>query len=213
MVGSTNHESEAAIGTDIVTTKHGPNIEFRTYLVERPAHTQTLLAVEAATDISMILPQPLRKVWPVFANFNLWMNRFGYVWDGLPAENENGFVYLRNTAASNDLSYARTDKSRTKYVVRKVIPEQLIYFDSLPLPLADKDGLWTGHNLMSLKDDNGKTRISIFMEHTWYSERMSIEDLRAEARGAMFDAVVAFWRDYLIPDLISQIERGKIAAG
>ena len=204
-------KDESAVGTDVVITKHNQNVVFRNYLVERPAHTKSLRSVEAVIDISITLSHPVRKVWPIFKNFNSWMNRFGYVWDVAPADNENGFVYLGNTGATNDLTYG-SDGSRTKYVVRKVIPEQLIYIDSLPLPLVDKNGIWTGHNLMSLREECGRTKLSIFMEHTWYSEAMTIEELRAEARGAMFDAVLAFWRDYLIPDLTSLIETGKIAA-
>jgi len=212
MANTANQENESAIGADVVITSHGTNVVFRNYMVDRPAHTKNLRAVEAITDISMKVSHPVRRVWPVFKNFDLWMNRFGYAWDGLPADNENNYVYLRNTGASNDLKYG-SDGSRTKYVVRKVIPEQLIYFDSVPVPLVDKNGLWTGHNLMSMKEENGQSVISIFMEHTWYSETMTIEELRAEARWAMFEASVVFWQNYFIPDLTSLIETGKVAAG
>lgn len=209
MVNTADQRNEPAIGVDVITTKHGSNVVFRNYIVERPAHSKTLRGVEAVLDITITLSRPVREVWPVFKDFNLWMNRFGYAWDGLPADNENHYVYLGNTRSSNNLKYG-SEGSKTKYVVRKVIPEQLMYWDSLPVPLVDKDGVWTGHNLVGMQEANGQTRLSIFMEHTWYSETMTVEELRAEARWAMFDAVLAFWRDYFIPDLISLLETGRV---
>lgn len=204
-------DSQSAIGADVVTTKYGTNIVFRNYLVDRPAHTQKLRAAEAVLDITIVVAKPVRRVWPVFANFNLWMNRFGYIWDEVPAEKENDFAYLGNVGTSNDLKYG-TQGAKTKYVVRKVIKEQLIYFDSFPYRLRDRDVVFTGHNLMSMREANGQTEISIFMEHTWYSETATLEDLRAEARTVMFDDAVAFWRDYFIPDLISLIDVGDAAS-
>ena len=209
MIDRVNQGNESAIGTDIVTGRLGPNAVYKNYLIERPGHTKSLRAVEAILDISVTLSHPVGKVWPIFKNWNLWMNRFGYEWDGLPADNENNFVYLRNTGASNDLQYA---KDRTTYIVRKVIQEQLIYLESLPTAIVGKDEVWTGHNVLSLKEENGTTTVSVFMEHAWYSETLSIDDLRAEARGLMFDSAVGFWRDYFVPDLTSLVETGKVAA-
>lgn len=202
--------AEPAIGTDVVTISHGDNVVFVNYVVERPAHTPQLKAVEAVLEVRLSVPHPVRRVWPVFIDFNAWMNRFGYVWEFLPAKRENQYAYLGNIGTANDIKYAT--ETRTKYVVRKVIPEQLIYLDSVPLPIAGKDGVWSGHNVMSLREQDGRTEISVFMEHTWYSPTMSLGELRAEARGIMFDIAVAFWRDYFVPDLLSLIETGKVSA-
>jgi hypothetical protein len=127
------------------------------------------------------------------------------------ADNEDGFVYLANKAGANDLKVG-SDGSRTKYVVRKVVPEHLIYFDSLPLAIVGKDGVWTGHNVMSLREREGRTEVSVFMEHTWYSETVSIEELRADAKKVL-EGGIAFWRDYFIPDLLSLVEARPLSAG
>jgi|ERR1700722_8414739 len=208
MPSGANVEFASSIGTDVVSTRHGSNVVFNNYLVDRPAPAQYLRAVEAVLEVNISVAHSVRRVWPIFKNFNLWMNRYGYVWEGLPADNENRFVYLGNTGASNDSAYG-SDGSKTKYVVRKVVPEQLIYFDSFPCPLVGKNGLWSGHNVMSLYEQDGRTCISVFMEHTWYSEIMTIEALRAEAREIMFTTAVNFWRDFFIPDLLSQIEKAN----
>jgi hypothetical protein len=206
---SAAQSNESAIGTDVVTTKHGNNVVFRNYVVERPTHARSVRAAEAILDITITVPYLVSRVWPIFKDVNSWMNRFGYYWEGLPGDNENRFVRLGSKAA--DLKYG-SDGAKTTYVVRKVVPEKLIYFDSLPGRMIDKDGWWTGHNLMTLKDLNGRTEISVFMEHTWFSETLSSEVLLAEARWVMFDAALGFWRDYFIPDLVSLLETGKVTA-
>lgn len=208
MANNASKAAESAIGTDIVTIKHGDNVSFRSYLVDRPAPSERLRAAEAALDITITVARPVSAVWPVFSNFNLWMSRFGYVWDdGVPAEKENGFATLRNAVAAKDLAYG-AEGSTNRYVVRKVVKEQLILFDSYPYRPKDKDLVFTGHNLMSLNEAGGKTTISVFMEHTWYSETLPLEALRAEGRKLMFEDGVAFWRDYLIPDLLAGIAAG-----
>src|SRR6266576_2623121 len=101
MFKKTGGNDESAIGTNVMLLAPRPNTSIRYYLIDRPAHTKTLRATEAVLDISIALAHPVRMVWPIFKDFNLWMNRFGFVWDGLPAENENGFVYLENRTGSD----------------------------------------------------------------------------------------------------------------
>jgi len=158
-------------------------------------------------DVSITLAHPVRKVWPVFKNFNLWMNRFGYFWESVPGDNEDRYVQLSDQPWPNGAK-TRSGVSATKYIVRRVIPQSLIYFDSLPAPIGvGKDGVWTGHNVVSLYEEGAQTKIGFLMEHTWYSETMGIAELRAEA-SAMSKGEV-FWRDFFIPDLVSAVESGR----
>jgi hypothetical protein len=200
-----------ATGPEIFTVQTSPNVLMKYYFADRPAHTPALRAAECALDITITLKQPASEVWPVFRNFDVWMRRYGFIWESIPADNQDNFVYLGD---GNSSSGDGSDGTKTKYVVRKVVPQQLIYFDSLPLPIVGKNGVWTGHNLMSMREEAGQSTISIFMEHTWYSETMSLEELRHEAKQAVLadNGGFAFWRDYFIPDLISLIE-GSEAAG
>jgi len=210
MSGAIYWNDEAAVGSGIVFSEHGPNILFKSYRADRPAQGERLRASEIALDVSITVPHPAKRVWAIFKDFNLWMSRFGYVWDaGVPADKEDSFVYLSNRPGANDVPWE--DGARIKYIVRKVVPERLIYFDSLPAPIANKDGVWTGHNVISLYEENKQTKIAIFMEHTWYSETMSIEELRAEAKGEL-DGGLGFWRDYFIPDLMCAVESNSVTA-
>jgi hypothetical protein len=195
---------DGPVGGGISRSNPSANVGFKYYLADRPGATRRIRAAELALDITIDLPHPVRTVWPIFKDFNLWMNRFGFKWDKVPAEGEDTYVYCGNKAGANPLGYG-LDDARSKYVVRKVIPERLVYFDSLPSPLLNKDGVWMGHNLMTLYDEGGRTRVEIFMEHTWYSETMTIEELRGEAK-YILDSGIAFWRDYFIADLMSAVE-------
>ena len=118
------------------------------------------------------------------------------------------FVYLSNSHADNNLDFGK-DGLRTQYIVRKVIPESLIYLDSLPRSMFGKPGVWSGHNVMSMRPVGKGTAVSVFMEHTWFSEAIPIEQLRSDAREIMFGAAVDFWRDFFIPDLLSLIRAKK----
>jgi hypothetical protein len=195
-------EREAAVGSEVEVVKVNPNATLRFYVADRPSTSSSgKLGAEIVLEVLISVAHPLQKVWPIFKDVNAWMGRFGFEWDSVPADNEGRSVFLGNKPGVNDLKY----EDRTEYIVRKVIPGRLIYTDSLPSPIPNKDGCWTGHNVKALYEENGKTEIAIFMEHTWYSDTMTIEELRAEARGVL-DAGVAFWRDYFIVDLLAAIE-------
>src|SRR5689334_3609491 len=119
-------DEEAAVGKGGITVIEIPNASIRYYLADRAGHTKKLSAAELVFDVSITLHRSIGEVWPIFKDFNLWMSRFGFIWDGIPADKENGFVFLGNRVGANDLKVG-SDGTRTRYIVRKVIPERLIY--------------------------------------------------------------------------------------
>ena len=205
MTGTTDTKNDGPVGSGVVLTTPSPNMSFKTYLADRPGPLGRSWGAELAFDVTITVDHPVRRVWEVFKDFNRWMGRFGYEWDGIVGEREDEFVYLGNRAGANSLAWQ--EGLSIKYVVRKIVPERLIYLDSLPAPIEDpsKKGFWEGHNLMMLHEEGNRTKIVIFIEHTFYSETMSLEELRAEAKG-WADTGVAFWRNYFIPDLIAAVE-------
>jgi len=197
------------VGDGVVLGNPRPNVTSRCYLADRPGHTGQLRAAELYVEFTITLAHPVRVVWPFFKDFNLWMNRFGYFWNTPPADREDSFAHLRNRPDANDFKWGK-DEAPVQYVIRKVIPERLLYFDSQPLPMPGKDGVWSGHNVMSLYEEDGKTTIVVLMEHTFYSETMSIEELRADTK-ELVDAGLNFWGDYFIPDLIAAVEAAPLS--
>lgn len=204
MRGPDLENDHGPVGDGVAINDTSPNISFKTYLADRPAHSPRLRAVEFVTDISITLPHPVDKVWQKIGDFNLWMNRYGYLWDAVLADSEDSYVHLSYRPDST-CANSRSEAPPTRYIVRKIVPQRLIYLDSSPQAIPDKEGVWTGHNLFCLYEEGKQTKIAVFMEHTWYSETMGLEEMRAGCK-AVVDAGMAFWREYFIPDLISSIE-------
>jgi len=208
MTRTLDQKNDGPVGSGIVLSSPTPNMSFKTYLADRLAPDGRSWGCECSMDVTIKVAHPVREVWQVFKDFNRWQSRFGYEWDGVVGNKEDQLVYLGNRSGANDLKWQ--DGLRFKYIVRKVVPERLIYLDNPPAPIEDpaKEGFWEGHNLMMLYEEGQHTAIAIFMEHTWYSETMSIEELRAEAK-ATLEGGVAFWRDHFIPDLIAAVAGGS----
>src|ERR1700722_5970844 len=89
-VSAEEHRPESGVvGKGVVVSSPAPNVSFKYYLADRRAQTGRLHGAEISLDVSLTLAHPVREVWPIFADFNLWQGRFGFVWDGLPASNED----------------------------------------------------------------------------------------------------------------------------
>lgn len=179
--------------TRLDVLEHGPH-KFYRYMDVRPLPVEGLLSVEAVVDVHLKFSHPVKEVWRVMRDFNLWHNRYGYQWSGVIAEQENNIVYLNNKAGT---SYGE----KIPYIVRRVVPERLIYQESLPQPFPDGKGFWTGHNVLSFWEEGGKTNVTVYMEHTFFSQQLSIEELRKFTADLMFGHGVTFWKDFFIADL------------
>jgi hypothetical protein len=204
MTETVHRKDEGAVGKGVVLGNPLPNMASKCYLADRQGHSSRIRAAELVVEYTITIPHPVRVVWPIFRNFNLWQSRFGYIYDSVPTE--DSFMSLTVRTKPGVLEW---EEGRVTYVVRKVVPERLIYMDNEPSPFPGKDCVWTGHNVMSLYEEGGITKILIFMEHTFSSETMSIQELRAETKG-MVDSGLVFWRDYFVPDLVSAVESSLI---
>src|ERR1700719_2217984 len=98
MSGADDRKDDGPVGSGVVFNSYGPNTLFKTYVADRPAPPSgRSWGAEIAFDVTITLAHPVRRVWQVFKDFNLWMSRFGYEWnDGVLADNEDGLVYLSN---------------------------------------------------------------------------------------------------------------------
>ena len=200
MNASLGATKESGVGTDLGMIKHGPH-EFAKYLVDRPMPVKGLLASEATVAVRMTFSRPVKEVWRVMRDFNLWHNRYGYQWSGVIGDEENNIVYLSNKRGTGF-------GTKIPYVVRRVIPEKLIYQESLPHPFADNSGFWSGHNVLSFWEEKGTTRVTVYMEHTFFSQQLRMDELRKVASDLMFEnGGIGFWREFFIPDLETLIEK------
>jgi len=192
-------ETQSGMGSERTTIRHGKNVDFTSYLVERDMPIEGLSAVEATVDVSLRFALPVATVWPVFKDWNSWMSRYGYRWTSNPADEENNIVYLESSSGTNF-------GTGIPYVVRRVVPKHLIYLESLPQFLATGDGFWSGHNVASLREEGEETLITVYMEHTFFSQELPLEELRRIASELMFEkGAIGFWREYFVPDLESRL--------
>jgi hypothetical protein len=194
---------KSATASNIVTVRHSPNVVIKSFVVERPTVIKGMSAVEGVIDISWKIPRPAREVWVHVKDSNSWQNRYGYYWDGVVGDEEGHIVHLSDKTNHYGAGIP--------YLVRKVVPERLIYLESPLLPTVQQNSAWSGHNVIALDEREGQTLIAIFMEHTWQSQEEPVAQLRAVVQGAV-DAAMVFWREYFIPDLESLVLKSSARA-
>ncbi|MDC0004661.1 hypothetical protein OAE19_09765 [Porticoccaceae bacterium] len=160
------------------------------------AHSEGDIAVtEGTIDIEFTLPHPAKTIWPKMKDFNQWQNGYGFYYDRVVGDEENGnLVYLSKKPNNRGVGGA--------YTVRKVIPEHLIYLDSVPSPT------FSGHNIFHLTENNGITTINVYMEHTWRLPGKTEAEARTFAKTAVGRAT-KFWQEHFIPDLRTLVNNGK----
>lgn len=156
---------------------------------------------ELVFDITWSVERPVREVWPIFKDFNNWQNGYGFYYDGVMGNEGNGnLVYLSNKPNNKGIGSA--------YTVRKVIPEHMMYIESMPTPTGVKDIVFSGHNVATLKEENGVTHINFFMEHTWRSSEETEEELKKIAQ-SLTNHGKLFWQEHFLPDLAKKLESGR----
>jgi hypothetical protein len=124
--------------------------------------------VGTKTSVYFTLNSPVKEVWPIFQNFNLWQNHKGYFYSGAFGDRENELEYLMLGPREN----ASIDNTQA-FTVKQVIPEQLIVLHAPAWEQADAKGKLVGsrhegkHAFM-LTEVNGKTVITAAMEHSFH---------------------------------------------
>jgi hypothetical protein len=180
------------LGKDVVRTRLNERVSLTSNVVERDFSANGVSAAEAVLEVSWRIDRPLPLVWEKVKDFNLWQNQHGYYWDGVVGDEEGNFVFMSDKVSSYGTGIP--------YAIRKVIPRQLIYLESLPMPYGENSGSWSGHNVMSFSGDHARSDIQIYMDHNWLSPKLGIEELLKVARSAV-EAATGFWRSSFIPKL------------
>jgi len=180
------------LGGEVVHKRLNDRTSMTTNVVARDYSANGVSAAEAVLDVSWKVTKPISAVWGKFKDFNSWQNQHGYYWDGIVGAEEGNFVFMSDKVSSYGVGI--------RYAIRKVITNQLIYLESLPLPYGESGGSWSGHNVICFSVDNADTHVSIYMEHTWQSAKANIEELLGVAKSAV-DAAVGFWSLSFIPKL------------
>jgi hypothetical protein len=173
------------------------------------------------SDLSVMftLDRPASQVWPYFRDFNLWQN------DAQTASGESaearyysavlGDLYSREDltlgAETFRVSVKPNDPGPHQQRLLRVIPERVIvlyqpipdegvvYYDG-PHAQMGVGGVSPGFHTMLLNEHEGKTTVSIVMQHASRLQGESKEEALAYWREVSFPAI-KMWRDNFIPKL------------
>jgi len=168
--------------------------------------TDAGLVAGCAISVTFTIDRPAKDVWPYFKDFSLWQKDHYY--SGVVGDLEGKTFSLSDKPNDAELPHY--------YRVIRVIPEHLIVIHQ-PIPETDipgmpgLGGISPGFGVFILNEYDGKTAITILMEHSSYASRtqdMSEEDALAPWREIMSDAQMKL-RDLFIPDLKQLVYEGR----
>jgi hypothetical protein len=182
--------------------------------------TDAGLVAGSILNVMFTIDRPVSEVWPYFKDFNLWQNSYDHYYSEVVGDLDEGQTFsISSTPNTPGLHH---------YEVVRVIPEQTIVL-SQPVPpdepngapdadRSGESGTWKGHRLPGtggvspgfhvfvLTHDDGKTVITVMMQHASLMARgeSAREITPAEAvdswREIGADGVMK-WRDIFIPNL------------
>ena len=123
--------------------------------------------VGTKTGVHFTLNRPVKDVWPVFQNFNLWQNHQGYFFSGAFGDREGDLEFLMGPREK-----ASIDNTQA-FTVQQIIPEQVIVLHAPPWELVNADGVRVGNrhegkHVFMLNEVNGKTVVTAAMEHSYH---------------------------------------------
>lgn len=157
------------------------------------------LVAGVSVNVLFTLQRPARVVWPIISDFNVWQNLgTAHSYSGILRELEG---------KSFGLHVGPNDRRPHYYEVVKVIPEYLIVINQ-PIP-ADgssagypgKGGVSPGFHVFMLNEHEGRTTVSIYMEHSAIADSADAEEALAPWRESRAPAYLSKWRDEFIPSL------------
>jgi hypothetical protein len=172
------------------------NRQFFTYVDDVGYVAGSLLSVAFTVDA------PAARVWPVFSDFNLWQNGYGYYYSAVAGEHEGRILRL---ALEPDTS------NGNEYLVERVIPEHTIVM-SQPVT-ADgaggypgAGGVSPGYHVFTLTERPGSTFATVMMQHAAIMApppvppELTAEEVLASWREMVADGLPK-WRDVFVPTL------------
>ena len=144
------------------------------------------------------------ELWPYFKDFNSWFNGYGYYFKGEPGDgvaigDMEGQMMRLGSSAKGPWGLA--------YTIDRVVPRHLMVFTEIP---RRHDGFTAfGYHSMMLTEYEGKTLVTVFMQHASRSGIKSIEEMLAPWRQLEASVLTEennFWLDILIPKLRSLVK-------
>lgn len=157
--------------------------------------------------IKFVVDAPAEDVWSHFKDFNAWFNVHGYYLKGEPGDglavpgDMEGQMMRLGSSPKGPWSLA--------YTIDKVIPKHLVVLTEIPR--KHKDYISFGYHVFMLTEYDGKTMVTVFMQHATRSADKTAEEMLIGPRNFMntLSQKENFWTDVLIPKLRSLVVSTK----
>jgi len=161
-------------------------------------------------SVMFTIDRSAKEVWPYLKDFNLWQNSYDYYYTGVV-----GDLYSSQEGNLGEKTFRIGSKPNNpeslypfEYKVLRVIPERLIViFQPVPED-GSNGGVSPGFHVFMLSEHDGKTVVTIEMEHANRSQGKTEEEAVGIWREAAPE-IERFWRDIFIPDLKKLVHKGK----
>jgi uncharacterized protein YndB with AHSA1/START domain len=142
------------------------------------------------------IERPAREVWPHLKDLNRWQNPYGHYYSGVVGDLEGKTFFISDKP--NDPGPPKA--AIWSYEVLRVIPEHAIVVTQ-PIPKdGSTGGIRPGFHVFTLNEHDGKTVVTVLMEHASRNKDMTEEEALVPWQ-KMAPESQRKWRDSFIPTL------------
>lgn len=160
------------------------------------------LVAGMATNVIFTLDRPAREVWPYVKDFNLWQADYGHKYSGVV-----GDLYSREDLTIGDQTFHLSDEPTDResegeadYVVLMSVPEYVVVCYQ-PVPDdGSTGGVSPGFHVFMLNEHQGRTTVSVLMEHAQRTQGLSEDEALQPFRDAG-ESSRHKWLNVFIPTL------------
>ena len=146
--------------------------------------------VGTTKSVMFTIDRPAKEVWPYLKDFNLWQAAYGHHYSGVLGDLEGKTFRLGDKP---------NPEGPHQYHVLRVIPEHVIVVDQ-PGDWEGGPDPWDGFHVVMLNEHDGKSTVTIVMQHAVRPEDQTAEEALASWRESQPE-LQRKWRDVFIPKL------------
>ena len=164
------------------------------------------LIAGVSCSVMFTIDRPARDVWPYLQDFNSWQNASKHYYSGELGKLEGKTFRLSDRPNDDGPHY---------YEVVKVIPEYLIVVNQ-PVPtdgtsagLPGLGGVSPGFHVFMLNEHEGRTTVSVMMDHSSISEAKNDQEALKPWRDVVETHWMTKWCDEFIRNLKARVREGQ----
>lgn len=163
--------------------------------------TDSGLVSAGVLSVMFTIDRPAKAIWPIFRDFNLWQNAYGYFYSGVIGDLEGKTFTL-------GLGEHDQHGAKRSYEVIRVIPQHLMVFCE-PIPSdGSTGGVSPGFHAFVLSGFGDKTVMTYEGDHATRTQGKTEEEALGPWR-ELAARVLPMWSDSFIPLLKKLVYEGS----